>query len=257
MFPCVGSNYRCLLSDHGPCDGYSCAMAVLKPFWKSALSIKTLRWESGSILRSESCMVFRNGKFLKITLMYNFWDGASLSFSGSDGYLLAHRQDHTFSRFQRKLRIQISVSQIVWLYHCTVYTLNLKGSTTCERTCDIQVSNQGIFFMEPPDSSLLSFGERLLSMSSRCGHWFWTYGWHLSYGLEIDFSLFALGYPQLKIGSASMKGKRSCSLIQRLWMWAESAPMHADMTYSGVFDSNDLLCFDLCNDPSMKAVFRD
>lgn len=113
LFPCVGSNYRCLLSDHGPCDGYSCAMTILKPFWKSALSIKTLRRKPGSILRSESCMVFRNGKFLKITLMNNFRDGANLSFSWSDGYLLAHRQGHTFSRFQRKLLIQISVSLIV------------------------------------------------------------------------------------------------------------------------------------------------
>lgn len=120
LFPWVGSNYGCLLSDHGPCDGYSRAMAVMKPFWKSALSIETLRWESGSILRSESCMVFRNGKFLKITLMYNFWDGASLSFSGSNGYLLAHRKGHTFSRFQRKLRIQVSISQSVKSYRSTI-----------------------------------------------------------------------------------------------------------------------------------------
>ena len=35
--------------------------------------------------------------------------------------------------------------------------------------------------MESPDSSLLGFGERFLPMSSRCGHWFWTDGWHLSW----------------------------------------------------------------------------
>lgn len=35
--------------------------------------------------------------------------------------------------------------------------------------------------MEPPDSSFLRFGERFLSMSSRCGHWFWADGWHLSW----------------------------------------------------------------------------
>lgn len=116
LFPCVGSKYRCLLSDHSPCYGYSCAVAVLKPFWKSALSIKTLRWESGGILRSKSCMVFGNGKFLEITLMYNFWDGAILSFSGSNDlspcsstrpYLLSIPKKAAHSSFSQSNRIAL------------------------------------------------------------------------------------------------------------------------------------------------------
>lgn len=192
--------------------------------------------------------------------MYNFWDSASLSFSGSDDlsscswarpYLLSIPKKAVHSNFSQSNRIAVP------LYWSTAETWKDQP----------HVNVLAISRWVTRGFSLWNRQIRAFS-ASVSGFFRWVPGAATGFGrtddiyaglegLEIDFLLFALGYPQLRIENANMKGKRSCSLIQKLWLWAESATMHVEMTYSGVFDSNDLLCFDLCNHPSPKAVFRD
>lgn len=78
-------------------------------------------------------------------------------------------------------------------------------------------------------------------------------------GLKANSSLCALEYPQLRMRNADMKSKRSYSFIHRLWLWGDlrRCKMKWRLPLPQCLRGQRLLCFDLCNDPSCKAVFRD
>lgn len=138
-----------------------------------------------------------------------------------------------------------------------IHSRNLKRTTTCERTCNVQVSYQRIFLMKPPDSSLLRFGEWFLSMSSRCGGWLWTEGWHLNWvwKFESRFLTFRSRISTAENAKCQHEGQTILFIYTEV-LAMTGPPLHVEMTYS-IAPMPSILCFDLCNDPSRKAVFRD
>lgn len=186
--------------------------------------------------------------------MYNLWDGAIWSISGSDDLHPCSSATYLLSIPKKAAHSSFSQSNIISL-PCIDPQPNLKRTSTCERTCNVQVSYQRIFFMEPPDSSLLRFGERFLSRSSRCGRWFWTEGWHLTcaWKLESRFQTF-----RSEIHNWGWKCQHEGQTILFTYLEALSmtgpAPMHVEMTYScpSVFDSNDYYVLSYAITPHAK-----